>query len=264
MAEKEEVVFSVLDCMDDEEVTETETTKATKKSKTTEKRTRNWAFIVYEDSAPPDWVERLKEFHTEMLISPLHNADVNPTGEKKKPHFHVIVMFAGVKSRKQAQEVSNVCSGVNVERVVNIRGYARYLTHKDNPEKAQYSEEEVVALGGADYLSLVGSAADDDEAIREIIAFARKNKIFSFARLVDYAAEERSDWFRLLTSKKTIFMSSYLKAAFWEEKEDAEQQLNETRKLIEMNQKRLDFLGKQIEEEEAFLRRPRPFNLYGK
>ena len=62
-----------------------------------EQRTRNFATVVYPESAPSDWIDKLDQLHVAALISPLHNKDTNPSGEPKKPHYHVLLMFEGVK-----------------------------------------------------------------------------------------------------------------------------------------------------------------------
>ena len=56
-------------------------------------RTRNFATVVYPESAPADWMERLDQCHVAALVSPLHDRDTNPSGEPKKPHYHVLLMF---------------------------------------------------------------------------------------------------------------------------------------------------------------------------
>ena len=80
------------------------------------------------------------------MISPLHKDDVNPYGEVKKPHYHVIVMFDSVKTLEQFAEFADTFGGVGKEKVNSIRGYARYLCHLDNPEKAQYNPYDVVCI----------------------------------------------------------------------------------------------------------------------
>ena len=62
-----------------------------------EQRTRNFATVVYPESAPSDWIDKLDQLHVAALISPLHDKDTNPSGEPKKPHYHVLLMFEGVK-----------------------------------------------------------------------------------------------------------------------------------------------------------------------
>ena len=68
-------------------------------------RARNYATVVYPESAPDGWQDILSEQFVPAFISPLHNMDVNPTGEQKKEHYHVMVMFEGKKSGDQVREL---------------------------------------------------------------------------------------------------------------------------------------------------------------
>src|SRR5699024_11179639 len=61
----------------------------TKRRKDKDERTRNWTFVVYPESAPEDWREIIDDLHVPWIESPLHDKDVNPDGEIKKPHWHV-------------------------------------------------------------------------------------------------------------------------------------------------------------------------------
>lgn len=180
-------------------------------------RTRNFATVVYPDSAPEGWQEILSQQHIPAFISPLHDKDVNPTGEAKKPHYHVMIMFENVKTREQAQAVFDSIGGVGLEVVQTIRGYARYLCHLDNPEKEQYPQEAVRCLAGADYPGIIGLAIDKYKAIGEIKNFCRDNQIYSYAKLFDYAQEERFDWFRILCDSGTLVIKEYLKSMYWED-----------------------------------------------
>lgn len=58
-----------------------------------ETRTRNWSVIVYPESAPENWRQILDESHIEWIESPLHEFDTNPTGEIKKPHYHILLLL---------------------------------------------------------------------------------------------------------------------------------------------------------------------------
>lgn len=142
----------------------------------TDNRKRNFVFVVAQESAPEDWREILNEEHVPAFISPLHDSDVNPDGEAKFAHWHVMLMFKGKKSIEQVKEIAHKVGAVNdyVQVCQDVRGYARYLCHLDNPEKHQYSTADVTAMGGADYLSVIGSAADTDTALGEMMDFALK------------------------------------------------------------------------------------------
>ncbi len=182
-------------------------------------RTRNFACVVYEDSAPSNWQTILQEQFVPCFISPYHDKDINPNGEPKKPHWHVLVMFDGKKSIEQAKSLFNLINGVGCEIVQSIRGYARYLCHLDNPEKAQYEPQFVRALCGADYIGVIGLTTDKYKAICEIMDFCDKYKVYSYQKLLQYCRSERFDWFRVLCDNGTYVVLEYLKSAQWTEEQ---------------------------------------------
>lgn len=186
-----------------------------KKSTSGKGRTRNFATVVYPDSAPGNWQEILVQQFIPAFISPLHDRDINPTGEVKKPHYHVMLMFDGVKTREQAQEVFSKINGVGCEIVQSVRGYARYLCHLDNPEKAQYKQEDVRALYGADYTKTIGLVTDKYKAIGEMIDYCEEHDIVSYSELLTYCRMERFDWFRVLCDNGTVVIKEYLKSRSW-------------------------------------------------
>jgi hypothetical protein len=177
-------------------------------------RTRNYASIVYEESAPHGWIEALKNQFIPAFVSPLHNRDVNPTGEVKKSHWHVILMFDSVKTTKQAQCVFDKIKGVGCEKVQSIRGYVRYLCHLDNPEKAQYDPTEVVSFCGADYYDIIHLVTDKYKALKEIQEFCINFNYYSFSDLMDYCLVYRPDWFRVVVDN-TVYIKEYLKSKSW-------------------------------------------------
>lgn len=175
-------------------------------------RTRNFASILYEESAPNNWRDILQECFVPCFISPFHDKDVNPTGELKKPHYHIIIMFDSVKTSEQAKEIFDKVNAVGCEFVKSIRGYARYLCHLDNPEKAQYNIEDVTALCGADYLGIIGLACDKYKAVAEMIDFIDSNEVPSYAYLLRYARNARFDWFKLLCDNSSYVIKEYISA----------------------------------------------------
>lgn len=181
----------------------------------TSKRTRNFATVVYPESAPEDWQDILAAQFVPAFISPLHDQDVNPGGEAKKPHFHVVIMFDSVKTREQAEELFKLIGGVGCEVVQSIRGYSRYLCHLDNPEKAQYKQEDVRSLSGADYIATIGLVLDKYKAIGEMIDYCELNNIVSYSELLVYCRQERFDWFRVLCYNGTVVIKEYLKSKSW-------------------------------------------------
>lgn len=175
-------------------------------------RTRNYATVVYPESAPEGWQNTLAEMCIPAFVSPLHDKDVNPTGEDKKEHHHVLIMFESVKTREQAMELFDQIGGVGCEVVNSIRGYARYLCHLDNPDKAQYDTNNVRAFAGADYVSIIGLATDKYKAIGEIIDFCCDNEIYVYSELLEICRLEHFDWFRILCDSGTYVIKEYLRS----------------------------------------------------
>lgn len=178
-------------------------------------RTRNFATVVYPESAPENWLDTLSDFMVPCFISPLHDRDMNPQNEPKKPHHHVLLMFDSVKTADQAREVFDAIGGVGCERVQSLRGYARYLCHLDNPEKAQYKTDAVKALCGADYVGTINLVTDKYVAIKEMMEFCEDNGIVNFAQLMKIARETNDGWFRVLCDSGTIVMKEHLKSLAW-------------------------------------------------
>jgi hypothetical protein len=189
-------------------------------NKPKDERTRNWTLIVYPDSAPENWREVIEKLHCPSFISPLHDKDILPTGEPKKPHWHVVLCFKGKKSIRQIQAISDQLSGVHIDwehcAVGDLSGMVRYLVHFDDPNKAQYSIDEIESCGGADVLTHFSQASDVDEAVGEMMDWLNEQGITSFAALSRYARQNRPDWFRVLTSKRTVFIAQYCKSLQWE------------------------------------------------
>ena len=181
-------------------------------------RTRNFATVVYPESAPEGWFDILVEHKIPAFVSPLHDKDINPGGETKKPHYHVMIMFDGVKTVEQATDIFKTIGGVGWEIVKSLRGYARYLCHLDNPEKAQYSTDDVLSLCGADYFGTISLVIDKYEGIKAMRAFIKENKMYMFSDFFDYCAEEHQDWFRLLCDNCSYVIKEYQKSLMVKER----------------------------------------------
>lgn len=184
--------------------------------KRVDERKRQYAFLVYEDSSYPDWMERLDQMHVEGLISPYHDKDMNPDGTQKKPHWHVLLMFEGKKSEAQINEIREKAIGPNYnkafEDVGSLRGYARYLCHMDNPEKAQYERSEVRALGGADYDAIIMLPSDDVRMLGDVMEYIRTNNIRYFSDFLLICRDNNPDWFNMLVSRKSYVIIEFIKS----------------------------------------------------
>lgn len=181
-------------------------------------RTRVFGTVVYPESAPDNWLSILDDFHVQAFVSPIHDKDINEgDGKPKKPHYHVMVMFEGVKSLEQWHFIRNKIGGVGDECINSTRGYARYLCHLDNPEKHQYPKSDVKCFGSASYEDVISTGKERYIAIREMIAFIRQNHIRTYAELLDYASEYERSWFVSLCDNSSFVISAYIKSLRYDE-----------------------------------------------
>lgn len=222
MSEKEKAV-AIPSTADDPATTSTQSvadvrTKGNKRQPKDD-RMRNFATVIYPESAVDGWMEKLQSFHVEAVVSPLHDRDVNPTGEKKKPHYHVLVMFQGKKTKEQAKSLFDAIGGVGLEVVNSTRGMARYLCHLDNPEKEQYDVGKVIEFGGADYQTLISLPSDKYGTLKEILDFIERNDVVSFSELLRWCGNNNEKWFRALSDNCAYIVKEYLSSRYYAIKE---------------------------------------------
>lgn len=179
-------------------------------------RTRNWISILYPESAVENWQDILSQSCVPSIVSPLHDKDINPDGEPKKPHYHVMLLFSGPKNLEQAQQVFDSIGAINCQPCTDTKAQARYFIHKDNPEKYQYNANDIQNFGGADWSELVATSADMFANIAEIEQYIRDSHILSYADLCDTL---RTDYFELykVAVTHTIHIKAYLQSITWSE-----------------------------------------------
>lgn len=174
---------------------------------------RNWAMVLYPESAPQDWREQLQKTGLQCAISPLHDQDLNPDGEPKKAHYHVIMCYSGPTAYSVVKRLTDSLSQPIPQPLEQVRGYYRYLTHEDNPEKAQYSKSDIQTLNGFDIREFVElTKSEVVKAKREILQLIRDNGLTEYADLIDIlmdGGEGTADMFDV-ASNNTLFFKAYL------------------------------------------------------
>lgn len=171
-------------------------------------KSRYWSFIVYPESCKEDWVNWLEEKGTRFAVSPLHDKDIDPNGEPKKPHWHVLVEYEGPKTYKTVQEeICNPIGATIPKKVESVRGYYRYLTHMDNPEKADYTGEPVAEYNGFHIELTLTETTMLKKKICEIIIGA---DIKEYCDLLDYFREIGDCDMWEIASNHTYFFDKYI------------------------------------------------------
>jgi len=179
-----------------------------------EKRSSNWNFILYPESAPENWRELINETHIEWVESPLHDKDVNEDGTDKKAHYHITLLFPSLKSFDQVEEITKTLNAPIPVKCLSVKGSIRYMVHKDSPEKYQYDWNKIVPHNGADLSSLCAPTSTERLQIqKDIIEYIRTNGVIEFFDVVNYATDEGlSDWLNVLLNFSTMAINAYIKS----------------------------------------------------
>lgn len=192
-------------------------------------RTKNWTAIFYPDSLPENWLSLCRDLKTDTIISPLHDQDVLPDGEKKKPHYHVIFKFSSNKSFEQVKEITDQFNAPIPQKVDSIKGAVRYLVHADNPDKALYKRSDIQIIGSVDIDQYFQMTQSHRYAlVKEMIEFVRDNGITEFSILMDYSTECRfEDWFPLLCDSSAYIIDKYITSVRNKLKDDENRRLSQ-------------------------------------
>lgn len=164
---------------------------------------RHFAFVVYPESAPADWIERLKRTGLAFVVSPLHDKDENADGTPKKPHYHVIISWGNTTTYKSACGLCDTLNCPFPQLLKNPNGMYRYLTHKDNPEKYQYMEQPETYNGWVRPLD----SADVANLKNEIWQMVYTEDCQEYGELLMVCAAKGSEYFEI-ASNNTLFFKA--------------------------------------------------------
>ena len=183
---------------------------------------RNWACVVYPESLPADWKDILMQSGLQVAISPLHDKDLEADGiTPKKSHYHLILVYGSPTTYSNVKSLTNRLNAPGPIPLEQVRGYYRYLTHNDNPEKYQYDERDIKCLNGfniADFTELTHSEVLNIK-IKIANVISAKN-ITEYCDLVFYALDECNLDEQDVVSSHTIFFNAYIKSLKYKSEQD--------------------------------------------
>ena len=183
---------------------------------------RNWAFVMYPESMPDDWFDRLQMTGLPFAISPLHDKDKNPTGMVEKPHYHVICYYENSTTQKSVKEL--VCDLVNATipiKLESMQGMYRYHIHQDNPEKYQYDDRDRTFINGFD-TNKVNSLTytEKSKLMIEIQKLVQNEHILEYSDLMDILLD--NDLYQMwdVARNETLFLSAYIRSRRFKTKQE--------------------------------------------
>lgn len=188
-------------------------------------KSKFWAAEVYPDSAPENWKEIIQISGLVAAVSPLHDKDVNPTGEAKKPHWHLILCWEGPTTLNNARKfVMGKLNGPTPFELKSVRGMYNYFTHKDNPEKAQYDEKDIEHINGFCLSTFVElTRGEVNKAIKNAFKIIRDVGIAEYAGLLDFLDDNGLDDEWDVVKNNAYLFNSYIISRNTAEKRIAEE-----------------------------------------
>lgn len=192
---------------------------------------RNWCFIVYPTkeqleslgsnydgrdgygSVPDDWIDTLKKSGLKYAISPLHDKDLleDSSGKTKKPHYHIIVCYGNPTTFNNVKSLTDRLNAPIPQPLEQIRGYYRYLTHKDNADKYQYDEKDIITGGGFNILDYIELSRNEVLNIKkQLQGLIREKNFIEYAEFMDYLMDNNMLMEYDIASSNTYFFDKYI------------------------------------------------------
>ncbi len=152
---------------------------------------RIWTFIIYPESAPSDWLDKLRTTGVPAFVSPLHDKDVEDDGvTPKKKHRHGCMVFDGPTSLSAVQALTKSLNAPNPQKVMSVMGMYNYFTHQNAPEKHQYDPADMIILNGFNIAKYEEEKSVGERHLlrRQIVDIVFAQNFYEFADLINYLA----------------------------------------------------------------------------
>lgn len=198
---------------------------------------RTWSVIGWCESLPADWQKRLKDSNLQVIVSPLHDSDIQEaTGEIQKPHYHIVLNWDGPTTLQCVRDFAvEMGLGTYIERVRNISNLLNYLTHDSymGKGKAHYDVNDITYLNccSSDFIKI---------GFRQVIEYIRLHKIKQFSKLVNSLLDDNENDILEYVANHSYYVNTYLCSL----KEDISKQLSESYALVKDLANQLDDKGR--------------------
>lgn len=177
-------------------------------------KSKYFCCILYPDCSTYDVdkvIKSLAKEHLTFALSPIHDRDVEDDGSLKKGHYHLLLAYSSATTLNNIRGWLNAC-GMPKSELHSVRicasgvGYYRYLTHKDNPEKAQYDDNDIRVFNDCDELfkKFSKTASEKIDDLVRIFQIVDELNTISFHSLLQYLMLNERDLFKMLTSSSAL------------------------------------------------------------
>lgn len=176
-------------------------------------RSNLWCCIIYpNDSCPKNYKEIIGSWLIPCLLSPIHDKDLNAYESEKKQHQHLLIYFGkgANKSFEQVKKYTDQLKGT-IPIIVNSRNsMIRYFIHKDNPEKVQYSVNDLIPFAGFEYLDAFENYTSDQELYVFIEDLIRSLNVTNIVDLRNYMFDHHYEYELMFLRKHTLWFKALI------------------------------------------------------
>lgn len=177
-------------------------------------KSKYFCCVLYPDSKTYDFnkiIKSLAEEHFTFAVSPIHDRDVESDGSLKKAHFHLLIAYSSATTLNNIRCWLNACGMPecdlhSVRVCASAVGYYRYLTHKDNPQKAQYADKDIRVFNDFDeiFKKFANTETEKIDKLVRIFQIVDEINTISFHALIQYLMLNERDLFKILTSSSAL------------------------------------------------------------
>ena len=177
-------------------------------------KSKYFCCVLYPDSVTycvDSVIKSLAEEHLTFAVSPIHDRDIDDDGSIKKSHYHLLLAYSSATTLNNIRCWFNAC-GLPESELHSVRvcasavGYFRYLTHKDNPEKVLYNDNDIRVFNDSDELfkKFSKTASEKIDDLVRIFQIVDSLNTISFHNLIQYLMLNERDLFKMLTCSSAL------------------------------------------------------------
>lgn len=174
------------------------------------KKYRHWLILLYNDTKSYNFDEVLRIIKSQKKWAYIKHF---PESNEKKEHYHIILSFENATKKETLSNKLGVPMNY-IDEIKNLRSMCRYLVHKDDEEKYQYSLEQVKVsrLFEKEFKKQFDDILTDDEIIDKIYCFIDSLSSMTFSEglrlLIQYV---NSNCFERVYKRFRFEFTDYLK-----------------------------------------------------
>lgn len=177
-------------------------------------KSKYFCCILYPESSTYDVgtiIKALAQEHLTFAVSPIHDRDIEDDGSPKKGHYHILLAYSSATTLNNIRGWFKAC-GMPESDLHSVRvcasgvGYYRYLTHKDNPEKAQYDDKDIRVFNDFDdvFKKFANTDSDRIDKLVRIFQIVDELNTISFHNLIQFLMLNDKDLFKMVTSSSAL------------------------------------------------------------